>query len=919
MAKKEEKVQIEWDIETWKRICPETFIQLVENKDRYLILYGSRGCFHYNQLVKLEEGTSKPIKDIKIGEKVISFNVTTKKDEIKRVINTFRYDISEEVIKVTLNNGKEIIATKDHKFFFGGSWLSLEKIVSLYYGRNMVNNTKLSALSSKQFGTSKNIQLEEHWADKNNETSKGQKGLFENEAKEQRWSNADNKSSQDNSTNIYSKSREFGNSKSQEFSEGRQQGREFGMDDTSEQFTGCIQQGKIFHTKRNSSGKFNTEGKSSIGDNTEIQTKSIYKENACERILCEGGLYKEHIDGQELELADIKEIEYSSTIKEVFDIEVEDNHNFYLDCGKSVLVHNSGKSVFAARLLIYRALFSAPNTFRCALIKGTLESIRDSSFHTLITSIQDLGLESFFNWTYTPLQITCENGNSFICRGLDNPERLKSTELTCVWHEEDIPNATEEQFTTLTTSLRSIKADYIQEIITINPEVNTGDFEDNWFWKRFFERNKDEKSFRNSFDVKINGEIKKQYYTVHHSTYLDNPFLDVEYHIQMLTLKEKNPYYYGVYALGEWGHKDNNNAFYKSFNRAEHTSSDIKYDPDRVLHLSVDFNVNPHMTGLVFQNIDNKIYLVNEILAKYPNNNTEGLCKEFKKIYQNHQSGLFIYGDSTGKQQETAQKAGVNNFTILMSELKQYQPIMRIPSKNASVKMRGNFINKIFSDKYQDLELQISDKCTSTINDLIFVKETPDGGKAKIMHTVNGVKQEKVGHCCFIGSTLVMTQRGNVPISGLTTSDLALTRSGYKRITHIHKNGKKKVNKYVFDDNIELIATPQHKIYTLEIGFEKIGLLTHEYTFCLLDNTSYKDKMFEIECYLIKDSIQEVYDISVEDVHEYFANGILVSNSDALDYYITEAFKKNYQFYLSGGNKNEWLLRHQDPNKKFQW
>ena len=127
MAKKEEKVQIEWDIETWKRICPETFIPLVENKDRYLILYGSRGCFHNNQLVKLEN-TSKPIKDIKIGEKVISFNVTTKKDEIKRVINTFRYDISEEVIKVTLNNGKEIIATKIKPITMAiSAWLALSQ------------------------------------------------------------------------------------------------------------------------------------------------------------------------------------------------------------------------------------------------------------------------------------------------------------------------------------------------------------------------------------------------------------------------------------------------------------------------------------------------------------------------------------------------------------------------------------------------------------------------------------------------------------------------------------------------------------------------------------------------------------------------------------------------------------------------
>jgi phage terminase large subunit len=38
-----------------------------------------------------------------------------------------------------------------------------------------------------------------------------------------------------------------------------------------------------------------------------------------------------------------------------------------------------------------------------------------------------------------------------------------------------------------------------------------------------------------------------------HTTYRDNAFLDDEYKMELERLKETDPYYYQVYALGEWG------------------------------------------------------------------------------------------------------------------------------------------------------------------------------------------------------------------------------------------------------------------------------------------------------------------------------------------------------------------------------
>jgi hypothetical protein len=41
--------------------------------------------------------------------------------------------------------------------------------------------------------------------------------------------------------------------------------------------------------------------------------------------------------------------------------------------------------------------------------------------------------------------------------------------------------------------------------------------------------------------------------TIHNSTYRDNKFLDDQYRRQLESYKERNPYYYQVYVLNEWG------------------------------------------------------------------------------------------------------------------------------------------------------------------------------------------------------------------------------------------------------------------------------------------------------------------------------------------------------------------------------
>lgn len=74
---------------------------------------------------------------------------------------------------------------------------------------------------------------------------------------------------------------------------------------------------------------------------------------------------------------------------------------------------------------------------------------------------------------------------------------------------------------------------------------------------------------------------------------------------------------------------------------------------------------------------------------------------------------------------------------------------------------------------------------------------------------------------CFIGSTLVRTDKGNRPISELKVGDLVLTRQGYKPILKIFCSEKEVISKF------GLTGTPNHPFIT-PIGEVKFENLTPE-------------------------------------------------------------------------------------------
>lgn len=139
---------------------------------------------------------------------------------------------------------------------------------------------------------------------------------------------------------------------------------------------------------------------------------------------------------------------------------------------------------------------------------------------------------------------------------------------------------------------------------------------------------------------------------------------------------------------------------------------------------------------------------------------------------------------------------------------------------------------------------------------------------------------------CFKGDTLVATSEGDKRIDEIKAGDLVLTRKGFKRVTHAWCSGVKDCIELTMNNGKHIVCTPDHRFITAqeeEIEAKYITPATD-----LLHYVTMKDGSVFLELGYVKHiesgiGKQKVYDIEVEDAHEFFANGVLVHNCSFVD------------------------------------
>ncbi len=195
----------------------------------------------------------------------------------------------------------------------------------------------------------------------------------------------------------------------------------------------------------------------------------------------------------------------------------------------------SGKSVFVAQKLVIKAL---RDSRKILVLRKVNRTTKASTFQLLLDTLSQFGILDACSVNKTDFTIGLPNGSQFLCSGLDDTEKIKSiVGLTDAWLEE----ATEfsaDDFSQVDLRIRDPKAQGQQLILSFNPVSKA-----NWAYLWFFAPNDDFEALRADTEI-----IK--------SNYMDNRFLPQPYIDALLRMKNTNPVYYTIYALGEFGSLD---------------------------------------------------------------------------------------------------------------------------------------------------------------------------------------------------------------------------------------------------------------------------------------------------------------------------------------------------------------------------
>ena len=156
---------------------------------------------------------------------------------------------------------------------------------------------------------------------------------------------------------------------------------------------------------------------------------------------------------------------------------------------------------------------------------------------------------------------------------------------------------------------------------------------------------------------------------------------------------------------------------------------------------------------------------------------------------------------------------------------------------------------------------------------------------------------ETDNHVCLTGDTLVTTEYGDMPIRDVRPGIKVLTRQGYKVVTDWALTSKNATIRRITTENgYSICCTDGHKIWEeVRQKFIFANSLTKHDTLCTLNKSNMTERygintpnLPTVPSRVVENIVlnrkEDVYDITVEGTHEFFANGILVSNCDAIRY-----------------------------------
>jgi len=284
----------------------------------------------------------------------------------------------------------------------------------------------------------------------------------------------------------------------------------------------------------------------------------------------------------------------------------------------------SGKSYTTAQFLITKAYNERNKHF--LITRKTNPSLKITAYQLILQLLNEIGIG--YEEKKVEQIILLPNGSKFFFRGMDDPEKIKSSEFNYIWLEE-ATEFTEKDYQQLRLRLRKPTGDRNrnQMFLTFNPISKT-----NWVYPYFFEYSQPDTS-------------------ILHTTYKDNPFLDREY-VQILeNLIEQDKTYYEVYTLGKFATIEN--TIYSNYDIV----SKLPKHFDEIIY-GVDYGYNNPSAVIKIGLRDQEVWIIDEL---YKSKLTNADLIEELKEFVNPKGPLYCDSAEPNRIEEMI-RAGFNAF-----------------------------------------------------------------------------------------------------------------------------------------------------------------------------------------------------------------------------------------------------------------
>ena len=195
----------------------------------------------------------------------------------------------------------------------------------------------------------------------------------------------------------------------------------------------------------------------------------------------------------------------------------------------------SGKSSDIAHIIVQMIMRYAVNA---VCIRKVDRDLQESVFEQIMWAIEEQGVRHLFKINKSPLKITyVPRGNQIIFRGLQDPNRLKSLKSSrfpyaIAWVEELAEFKTEEEIKIVTNS------------------IVRGELPDGLFYKFFYSYNPPKRK-QSWVNKKYNTALLPANTFVHHSTYLDNPWISQAFIEEAEATRQRSQRAYDWEYMGE--------------------------------------------------------------------------------------------------------------------------------------------------------------------------------------------------------------------------------------------------------------------------------------------------------------------------------------------------------------------------------